>query len=771
MRRFFQTICCVFVIAFATPATAADIDARQLTFFESKIRPLLDKHCFECHSARAKQIKGGLRLDSRQALLLGGDSGVVVVPGKPDESLLIEAVHWKSLEMPPRGKLAEDRIAALVSWIEAGAPWPVAETPPRQAGVQTYDWDKLQIEHWAFRPVAQPALPQVKHAAWPRNEIDFFVLDQLEAAGMEPARPAAAQALVRRIYFDLIGLPPTPREIDRWSHRIEATPDDGIRELTECLLDSPHYGERWGRHWLDVARYSDGSGGFLDRAALPGAWRFRDWVVTALNADMPYDRFVQLQIAGDLLDPPGGAIATGFFALGPTYHSDGGDPESVAQAKSETLDDRIDTMSRGFLALTVSCARCHAHKFDPIPQLDYYSLAGVFNNTTIREVPLAPPAVVQVYNDHQQSIQGLQQQVKQLADKLKKEKREATDGEKSRQAKWIEEIQQLKRAAPVKYDVAHGLTDSGTDDMRLAIRGDLRKPGEMAPRRFLRILSRSQRPLFKQGSGRRDLAEAIVDSDNPLTARVLVNRVWMHHFGQGLVRTPSNFGILGQPPTHPRLLDWLTADFTASGWSLKHLHRKILLSMAYRMSSESNERGFSQDGDNRLLWRMNPRRMDVEAWRDALLAVTGELDRSLGGPPTENVNGQRRTLYFKVSRNGDRFASDEFLRLFDFPLMRATVARRPTSIVPQQYLFMMNSPFMLARARALSTRLHHEAPNDKARIELAYRLLYGRRPRPEERQLGLDYLSSTESVDIQTLTIWQRYAQVLLSSNEFMQVQ
>ncbi len=751
-------------------AAESEFSAEHIEFFEAKVRPVLATHCYECHSGKSKTLKGGLRLDGRQFALKGGESGTAVVLGKPDESLVVQAVRWESSEMPPKGKLKPDQVAALVKWIELGAPWPDEDSAPTVIAAKTYDWPRIRRKHWAWRPVEKHIAPVVKKMDWVKNEIDRFVLAKLEDAKLQPVAAASPRVLVRRMYLDLIGLPPTPKEVEDFVKAATSDRQAAVEACIDKLLESRHYGERWGRHWLDVARYSDGYGGFLDKDAFPQAWRYRDWVVDALNRDLPFNQFVKMQIAGDLLGEPDGALATGFFALGPTYRSDGGDPDSVAQAKGETLDDRVDTFSRGLLGLTVSCARCHEHKFDPIPQMDYYSIAGIFNNTRIGEAPLVPNEVVKKHNDHQNAIRQLDGKIKQRNNQFKKEKRQPNDQEKQEIATWQKELENLRKTAPPKYDTAHALFESGSGNMSVAIRGNLRKPGEQAPRRFLRVLAGENPAPFTQGSGRLELAEATVDPDNPLTARVFVNRVWLHHFGRALVRSPSNFGTLGEEPTHPKLLDWLTAAFIESGWSIKQLHRTIMSSSSYQLSSQFDDRNFQTDGDNQLIWRMNPRRLDVESWRDALLTVTGELDRKAGGPSTDNIDVPRRTLYFKVSRNGDQFRSDQFLRLFDFPLMRATVAKRPASIVPQQFLFMMNSPFMISRAKALAARLEREAKTDEEQIDLAYQLLYGRAPRDEEKQVGLSFFQLTEN-PVKALSPWQQYAQVLLSSNEFMYVQ
>jgi cytochrome c553 len=753
----------------AASAEETKFSAAQIEFFENKIRPLLAEHCYECHSERSDTVQGGLRLDGRAWILTGGDSGPAISVGNADESLLVEAVRWESFEMPPKGKLSDEQVAALVRWVEMQAPWP-PEGDTSQIDVSVvYDWKRLRDEHWAFRPVEKPPLPEIDDDDWILNAIDHFVLARLRTAGLEPAPPAAPRTLIRRIYFDLVGLPPTPAEVQVFVDAATADRGAAISSVVDRLLASPRYGERWARHWLDVARYSDGHGGFLDNAALPQAWRFRDWVVQAFNDDLPFDQFIRLQVAGDLTSDQPDVIATGFFALGPTYRSDGGDPESVAQAKAETLSDRVDTLGRGILGLTLACARCHDHKFDPVPQADYYSLAGVFNNTRVQETPISPPEVVKAYNDHQQAIKELDGKLKQRQNELKKAGREPTDEETRQSDQWRKELEQLQKTTPPKYDFAHALTDSGNADMQVAIRGDLRRTGEVAPRRFLRILAGADPPRFTRGSGRLELAEALTDPRNPLTPRVFVNRVWLHHFGEGLVRTPSNFGRLGEEPTHPKLLDWLTGTFMESGWSVKQLHRTVISSATYQMSTRYDEGNYQADGDNRLLWRMNPRRLDVEAWRDSVLAITDELQREPGGPPTSQIDSLRRTLYFQVSRNGDQFPPDAFLRLFDFPLMRASVARRPTSIVPQQYLFMMNSPFMRQRAKSLVERLNRETRDERARIDLAYRLLYCRPPTVEETQQGLAYVQADSGSP--AADRWQRYAQVLISANEFLFVQ
>ncbi|MDG2125429.1 MAG: DUF1549 and DUF1553 domain-containing protein, partial [Verrucomicrobiales bacterium] len=569
--------------------------------------------------------------------------------------------------------------------------------------------------------------------------------------------------------------PPAPEVVEAF---VSDEDPRAFDKVVDGLLELPQYGERWGRHWLDVARYSDGMGGFLDGKDLPDAWRYRDWVVGALNRDLGYDEFVRQQIAGDVLGAGEEKVGTGFFAVGPTYNSDGGDPEAKAQAEAETLADRVDTFSRAFVGLTVACARCHDHKFDPVTTEDYYALAGIFRNSRTVEHPLVEPEVVATYNAAQQAIREKDKAINQWLDAKSKElgiergkvEREMGEGLKAELVAKRKEVEAAKKAAPAKYDVAHGIGETGSGDMHVAIRGDLRKKGELVKRRFLEVIAGTEAEGYAEGSGRRALADAVVAGDNPLTARVMVNRVWMGHFGKALVRSPSNFGVLGEEPTHPGLLDWLAAAFMENGWSLKALHREILLSSTWQMSSQFRAGAFDRDGDNRLIWRMNPRRLDVEVWRDSLLAVTGELDGTLGGRPTDRIlESKRRTLYAKISRNGDRFLSDEFLRIFDFPTPRSTSPGRVESTVPQQFLFVMNSPFMLGRAKALAERVGREAgEGEAARIRRAYALLFAREPSEVEIEVGRAYLG--EAAEEGAPPRWESYAQVLLGTQELMQM-
>jgi mono/diheme cytochrome c family protein len=747
----------------AEPPSAGEVE-----FFEKKVRPVLVTNCFRCHGDG--KTKGGLSLASRDALLKGGDTGPAIVPGQPAKSLLIQAIrHEGETQMPPKKKLADHEIADLTAWVQRGAAWPPVPTAGgaiRSSGAPISASDR---SFWSFQPIADPPLPVVKDRPWPRKPLDHFVLSKLEARGLHPVRPADKRALLRRVTFDLIGLPPTPEEIDGF---LRDDSPDAFARVVDRLLASPHYGERWARHWLDIARYGEDQAHSFQPRLFPNGYRYRDWVVKALNDDMPYDRFVIEQIAGDLLkdgDRADHLAALGFFALGPHYYLDGAARKLV---EATELDDRIDTLTRGFLALTVSCARCHDHKFDPISQNDYYSLAGVFQSTKYQETPLGPPDVVARFSKAQEQVRTQETKIKQF---LKTEgkgqgEKKLTDTAKRQLADLRRELDLLKAAVPPAPPIVHTLTEGQPVNMRVYLRGNPDKEGEVAPRRFLRILASDNPPAFTQGSGRLELAQAIASPKNPLTARVFVNRVWQHHFGKGLVGTPSNFGKLGERPTHPELLDHLATRFIASGWSIKALHREILLSATYQMSCDRHEHDASIDPANQLLWRMNRQRLDVEAWRDALLAASGELDGQVGGPSGDlgGLGYKRRTLYGKISRHN----LDGLLRLFDFPDPNITSDARPVTTVPLQQLFVLNSEFMVARARSLAARLAAEEKDDAARIRLAFVRLYGRPAAEQEVQMGLEYLHAPEEVPSPgepkpTLSRWEQYAQVLLSANEF----
>jgi mono/diheme cytochrome c family protein len=705
----------------ATPA--------QVEFFEKSIRPVLAEKCFNCHGPEKQ--KAGLRLDARAALLEGGESGPVVVPGQPEKSLLIKAVrHAGDLKMPPKDKLADEQTQALAKWIEMGAPWPASvEVRPAVKSSSTFKVTPEDRAFWSFQPIKDPPVPETQDKGWAKGAIDRFIFAKLGEKGLHTVAAADRRTLIRRAAFDLTGLPPAPEDVEAF---LADQSPDAFAKVVDKLLMSPHYGERWARHWLDVARYGEDQAHTFEARKYPDGFRYRDWVVKAFNSDMPYDRFVTEQIAGDLIEGPGRAdrfAAPGYFALGPVYYG---------KALADELDDRVDTLTRGFLGLTVACARCHDHKFDPIPTIDYYSLAGIFSSTSYKEYVITPDGEID-----EKAISLPNDQQKKVKDKDKK--------------------------AEPRRPAVHSLTESKTiANAKVNIRGNPQNLGEEAPRRFLTILAKDTPPPFTKGSGRLELAQSITSTENPLTARVIVNRIWAHHFGRGIVSTPSNFGQLGDRPTHPELLDHLASRFMASGWSLKQLHRDILLSATYQAASASDADNASIDPDNHYLWRSNRRKLDVEVWRDAMLAVAGNLDASLGGPSQDlsAAANRRRTLYGAVSRHN----LDPLLRLFDFPDPNLTGDKRAVTIVPLQQLFVLNSDFMIQQAKALGTRLTANSnETDAARIGRAFLIVYGRPASQREIELGTQFLGSAslDGANSDALTPWQRYAQVLLSTNEF----
>ena len=754
-------------------------DQDKIIFFEERIRPVLAEKCFSCHSTAAHtkgKLKAGLYLDSAEGLINGGDSGRAVVPGNPNMSEIYKAILYKDedMAMPPKGKLPEQQIKDFENWITMGAPWPgsnLNELLVKNTSEEPYDWDKFRREHWAFKPVSNSAIPILKNNKDINNPIDNFINDKLYKEGLTPNEKASKNVLIRRAYLTLIGIPPSTTQLQNF---LNDNSHDAFSKIVDKLLDSKHYGERWARHWLDVARYSDGHGGFGDNKALPNAWRYRDWVIKALNEDLPYDKFVTQQIAGDLLEGNKNSIATGFFVVGPTYTSDGGDPEAKAQALAETLSDRVDTFSRAFLGLTAACARCHDHKFDPITTQDYYAIAGIFKNSRNSDIQVGDQQIIDTHNSWKKAIDDinknintfLDQEAKRLKINRKEVEKSIDESAKNKISNLRNELETLKKSEPEKPGNAHVLNDSGSSDMNIALRGDLRKKGEIAPRKFIEIIGGKSRPKYTIGSGRLELAKSVVDKNNPLTSRVIVNRIWGWHFGNGLVRTPSNFGVIGEMPTHTELLDWLSYKFISDGWSLKKLHKQIMMSAAWQQSSQFDQEKFDVDGDNKFLWRFQPKKLEVESWRDSLLSVTGELDLKFGGSPDgEIINSKRRTIYATISRTGDRFKSDNFLRLFDFPAAVSTSPKRASSIVPQQYLFMLNSNFMNERAVALGKSLFESKTDKNHTIINVYKKLYSRIPEPREIKLAQSWLGQDPNINK-----WNQYAQVLLSAHELIQL-
>jgi len=906
-------------------APPAEGEAKGVEFFERQIRPLLATKCYQCHSQESKKSKGGLLLDSPEGLRKGGDSGELFVTGDPDKSLLIKAVRYQDedLRMPPDGKrLTDAQIADLEEWVKRGAPLPRVDIRE----------DKIKASartHWAFQPVRQPAIPVVKNQPWVKSPVDAFILAKLEAAGMEPSPPADKRMLLRRATYDLIGLPPSPEEVAAF---VADESPDAFAAVVDRLLDSKHYGERWGRHWLDIARYATSDS--------PFAFTYRDYVIRAFNDDLPYDEFLLQQLAADQLDLGENKQALAglaFLTCGRQFMN-----------VHDTIDDRIDVVTRGTMALSVSCARCHDHKYDPIPTKDYYGLHGVFASSVAPdEMPLlgiAPdPKAYEEYSLKRQSAQAkldaflrkqeaeiLKQHRQQTAQYLLLSREPAKLDElvmgdfflsdrkilRTGAVRWLEALKKLKpesdpifapwfafaalpnsefadRAKAMSADIAanalahpvnslvakaiagdpptslkdvaerygklfedvdkrwqerlqsdaesQSLPDHeqealrqmfyGKDgpgnlpgelipqlfsttaamqmgplragiqqldgghpgapqramalvdgphptNSRVFIRGNPERLGDEAPRQFLAILAGDKRKPFTRGSGRLELARAIASRENPLTARVMVNRLWLHHFGAGLVTTPDDFGLRSDPPSHPELLDFLAWRFMEDGWSLKKLHRLVMVSSVYQQRSDDNLRHEKLDPDNRLLSKMNRRRLDFESMRDTLLLVAVNLDPSIGGRPFDLLKQRdgnfvsRRTVYGSIDRND----VPALLRTFDGANPDLSTARRDATTVPQQSLFFLNSPFVMEQACKLVNRPSFlELADDTERVRDLYQRVYQRGPSAKEIERGLRFLEATsastgteEPSQKQPLTPLERFAQVLLMSNELM---
>lgn len=903
----------------------------QIEFFESKIRPVFVEHCYSCHSEKAEKIKGGLKLDTRDALLKGGTSGPVITPGDPDASLLIKAVRYTDpeMQMPPKDKkLPAEQIADLEAWVKMGAPDP-RDTPGPKPLTEVAE---ARAKHWAFQPVTKPALPKVKNPRWTKTAVDNFVLARLEEKKLKPAPAADRRTLIRRVSYDLLGLPPTPEEVEAF---VNDKKPDAFARLVDHLLASPHYGERWGRYWLDLARYADTrgylAGGEERRYAF--SHTYRDYVVRAFNEDKPYDQFLVEQIAADRLElgeDKRALAALGFLTLGRRFLNN----------QNDIIDDRIDVVTRGTLGLTVTCARCHDHKFDPIPTKDYYSLHGVFaSSEEPSERPLlgahkdspeyqdflnarekiqkeiadfeakeiakfrhdllqnvgdyllaardvvklddqskfdtfagerkANPAVlrrwmaelekrrtnsdpvlaawfelsaldeseiatnlpsrlagfsnepshvnpavakallegvtnslnqvVAVYSKLFRDVEAEWKAALEAADKEKKSAPETLADSNREALRFLlhgqgappnldeSEVRRMharrlgEGAAPMRNRIeALNWTHAGAPpramamadranpgDSHVFIRGNAGNRGPKALRQFLEVLSGPEHAPFTNGSGRLDLARAIANRNNPLTARVYVNRVWQHHFGAGLVATAGDFGVRTEAPVHRELLDYLAAEFIGQGWSTKKLHRLILISSTYQQTSDAPPDSLKADPDNRYLSRFNRQRLDFEAMRDTLLAIAGKLDRTVGGLPVDIVSEpftRRRAVYGLI----DRQNLPGLFRTFDFANPDVSNQGRFTTTVPQQALFMLNSPFVIEQARALVERAevkHAATPAEK--IRAMQRLVWQRPAEREEIRLGEQFVAAPAEKEAK-LSPLEKYAQVLLLSNEVM---
>ncbi|MEW6321213.1 MAG: PSD1 and planctomycete cytochrome C domain-containing protein [Acidobacteriota bacterium] len=899
------------------PGAMPAADAAAVELFETRVRPLLAANCYACH---AKSAMAGLRVDSREALLKGGETGPALVPGDPERSALLKVLeHADGFPKMPRGraKLAADDIAAVAAWIKAGAVWPGsadadAATPVAAEKAITPE----QRAFWAFQPLASHTPPAVTNTAWPKTDIDRFILARLEKEGLAPVAAADKLTLLRRATLDLTGLPPTPAEVDAFLADDSA---DAFEKVVDRLLASPAYGEMWGRWWLDVARYGEDDYRSLDPEGrgynpYPNAYLYRDWVIRAFNDDLPYDRFITAQLAADKLPEPDRLRhlpALGFLGLGPWFYDNG----AVEITRADERHDRVDAVSRGMLGLTVACARCHDHKYDPIPTKDYYALAGVFLNTEYHEYPLAPKAIVEARKAQDEALERKREllgeytnaEAQQLAGTLafqaakymkaawqvagepKRPKTDVVEREKLDYElfdRWLaflekkptyypylkdwqamiarggtaaeaealatafqdlivgvlleerevrkendiiraralptakprklankpnefktnddfcpgcdlelrsmtkertalyrdvfvvdletdsfipgqrgkpgllrfrgwgleqrlgadrralieglrKDIEAMEKALPPMYAYVHGVRDvEAPEDLKVHLRGSPTRLGDTVARGFLTVLSPGARTTFTEGSGRLELAKTIAAS--PLAMRVIVNRIWKGHFGTGLVNTPSNFGLNGERPSHPELLDYLAQTFVANGQSMKALHREIMRSAVYRLSADHDATAMTKDADNRLYWRHTRRRLSAEQIRDAVLFVSGALDTKVGGPSVPLTPlATRRTVYGKVSR----YQLDEFLQLFDFPSPSQTAEQRYATNVPLQRLFFMNSDFMQQHAEKLAESVA-DAPDDEARIARVYRRLFGRAPTAQEVQAGREFLQA-----------------------------
>jgi cytochrome c553 len=784
----------------------------QAELFSKKIRPLLENNCFACHSHKSGKSKGHLVVDSLGALVKGGDSGPAIVPGQPEASLLIKAVGYREedLRMPPKGKLSDDQIAMLHDWVKMGAPWPgsseekVARTPGKITAADR--------EWWAFKPVHMPPVPRPGDPAWQQNPVDCFIRQRLDAEGLQPAPPADRATLIRRVTFDLIGLPPTPEEVAPF---VSDPSPDAYEVLVERLLASPRYGERWARHWLDLVRYAE-SDGFRHDAYRPNAWRYRDYVIRAFNNDKPYDRFVREQLAGDEIAPddPEALVATGFLRH-TIYEYNQRDARGQWQ---DMLNDVTDVTADVFLGLGMGCARCHDHKFDPILQKDYYRLQAFFAAMYPRDVPLATRQQLAEYQaktkEWDERTASLRQRIEDLehkekvrlenmmvakfpvdvqsmmhkpeAERLPLEKQLAAlvfrqvqyewdhmklkDAEQKKHDEMVKELTKYNSLRPSPYPEAPTMQDVGSE----APLTHMPKKTAAIPPGFLTILDDGPALITPPGAtstGRRlALANWLTRPDHPLTTRVIVNRIWQYHFGRGLVPTSSDFGRLGEPPSHSELLDWLAERFVADGWSFKKMHRLLVTSMTYRQSATSlpSEAALKKDPENRLLWKMPTRRLDAEQIRDAILAATGRLDLTVGGPGVE-AKEPRRSIYTKVRRN----TREPLLDVFDTPEGFASTAQRNVTTTPTQALLMFNSPFLLGEAKAFADRLQREGNADP--IDRAYHLALGRGVSSEERAHAEDFIhEQTRRIpgqpDAARRAAFVDFCHALLNANEFLYV-
>ena len=767
-------------------------------FFQRQVQPLLKKNCISCHSARPK---GGLRLDSRQAILKGGKSGPAVIPGDPGNSLLIQAVRYqhKKLKMPPKKSLSKSQVAMLVRWVAEGAAWDAPASP----GVAAIEIDPELRDFWSFQPVVRPTVPQVKDPSWNQHPVDAFIFARLAKEGVKPGEQASKRALIRRATYDLIGLPPTQEEVANF---LADDSPAAFETVVDRLLASRHYGERWGRHWLDVVRYADTSGDAADYP-VPEAYKYRNYVIDAFNKDKPYDQFVREQLAGDLLPASDDEqrweqqIATGYIAISRRI---GVGPLNLRHI---TIENTIDNLGRTFQGLTIGCARCHDHKFDPIPTTDYYALYGIFDSTIYPHPgsEKQPRRRHFVYRMGEQQAREILRPHEKVLDRWdvreRKKFREfqsfqnmkVTTPGRSREIVWKElEVIRAQRAEVLKnfpaMEIAYAVREGDSHDVKIQVAGDPRTPGSQVRRGFLEILGGAKLSEKSTGSGRLQLADWIADPGNPLTARVAVNRIWQHHFGKGLVKTASDFGVRGTPPTHPLLLDYLASHFVTQGWSTKKMHRLIMLSRTYQLATTNIDQNVAVDPDNDYLWRANRRRLDAEQIRDSILSFSGTLDLTPGQrhpfphrrsyfyrqhePFAANYPTRRRSVYLMQQR----IQKNPYLDLFDGPDGNVPFATRRATTTTLQALYLMNSSFVHEQSRLISQRLESLGTDTKGKVQWAYQAVFGRPPGSAEIDRAVAFLARSEAQLEESVSdgkkrqqeAWAGYVRGMISSNEFM---
>ncbi len=846
------------VAGIVAPALADEPTAEQLKFFEAKIRPVLIRECYGCHSNESGNVRGGLRLDSRELTHIGGSSGPAVVPGDLDESLLYNAIIHEDFVMPPKRKLPQNVIDDFRQWIEMGAPDPrVNEVIEIRPSISEEDIEQAKETFWAYQqPVSHPA-PSVNNTDWPRTDVDRFVLAKMEENELAPADDAESYKVLRRLCFDLVGLPPTPSQIEAFADRWKSDPDKAIAYVVDRLLEMDQFGERWGRHWLDVVRYAESTGREVNQT-YPHAWRYRDFVIDSMNEDKPFNQFVQQQIAGDLMPAKTdeqwaeNLVATTFLAIGPKNLNEA----NRVQFAADLVDEQIDATTRVFLGTSVACARCHDHKFDAIPQADYYALAGVFANMTtyFGSPPSEFGTITNAQTRQSSSLLRLPvddpnpydkrytaKELQDLRDEMAEKQREiATLGRGSANSggnaanaqrarlRLLNEMSVLSAKLGVVDEDGNprsycmGVQErKRPSDARLLVRGEIDQPAQSVERGFPQVLCSVQPDIDEDESGRLELARWIGSETNPLTARVMVNRIWQHLIGQGIVSSADDFGVTGQPPSHPELLDTLAVQFMRSDWSIKSIIRTITTSRVYRMSTAYDRQSHEADPDNAFVWRANPRRLDAEAIRDAMLSVSGEIDFErprgsdvakagftrvtggvLGNPRdiarrafesagqsrrgmqrgsrnqiaeevARKITGQlnqedakHRSVYLTIVRDEE----PRSLSVFDFADASTIIGTRESSNTANQALYMMNNRFVIQQSEAFADRVIRERTSPNDRLEYAFLLAYGRPPTSSERTAAASFIrdfASTTRFRSRSKDTINALCQSLFASAEF----